>query len=95
MWRRRGWWWSRSGEVSASLTRVEGRAVTAHFDEYRLVEDLTTIRSPAFRRTTHRVGVAEARALATRYARAWARMRELTVESSVEVGSACWTCRSW
>jgi len=70
------------------------RRIVGCYDEYRLVPDLSTIRKPAFRRTTLAVGKALLAPLVKRYRDVWSQISKLDYDSKPAPGYECWKCKS-
>jgi hypothetical protein len=70
------------------------RRVDGFYDEYRLVANLSTIRKPAFRRSSVAVGRALVTPLIRRYRSAWKEITHLARDGEPVPAFDCWMCRS-
>lgn len=75
------------------LRREHGHPrIVGVFDEYRLVDDLHTIRKPAFRRTPVCVDPSLLGGLVRRYRTAWRQIARMTADQEPRASPDCWTC---
>jgi hypothetical protein len=74
--------------------RHGARRTRGFFDEYRLVPNLSTIRTPAFRRSPVQVGKTLLSPMIERYREAWDEILDCESGDESAPGYECWTCRN-
>ena len=72
----------------------KARAIIGVFDEYRTVDDLTTIKKPAFRRTPVSVDPSLLPDLILRYRNAWKQIIAIDSDGKPSSSPDCWFCNS-